>query len=103
MTLAEIHDADMATVLSDAGNTFTFGGAEYACIVADRVASKDLQEGGFMPDFDLSITTRADLLPLPFPEPGDQVTIDGAAYRVMRQRKNFTGKILVLDLQTIEK
>ena len=103
MTLAEIHDADMANVLADAGNTFTFAGTEYACILADRVATKDLHEGGFIPDFDLSITTRADLLPLPFPEPGDQVTVDGAGYRVLRQRKNFTGKILVLDLQTLEK
>lgn len=103
MTLAEIHDADMAAVLSDASNTFTFDDVKYPCILADRVAMKDLQEGGFQADFDLSITTRADLLPLPFPEPGDQVSVDGASYRIVRQRKNFTGKILILDLQTIDK
>ena len=103
MTLAEIHDADMAFILTDAGNSFTWDGADYACILADVTATKDLHEGGFMPDFDLSIHTRRSLFGDALPAAGDLVTVDSEQYRVIRRRTNFTGKILVLDLQTKEK
>ena len=103
MTLAEIHDADLAFILAEAGNTFTWSGADYACILADLNTTKDLQEGGFMPDFDLSVTTRRSLFGDTLPASGELVTIDSAQYRVVRRRKNFTNKILVLDLQTKEK
>lgn len=103
MSLAAVHDADLAVILADAGNTFTFNGTDYPCILADRVKRKDLAEGGFIPDYDLSITTRLALMPETPPDAGDQVTVDGTPYKVIRQRKNFTGKILVLDLMTTEK
>ena len=103
MTLAEVHDADMAVILSDAGNTFSFDGVSYPCILADLVKRKDLAEGGFLPDYDFSISTRLSIMPATPPAAGDTVTVDSVDYRVMRVRSNFTGKILVLDLMTIHK
>jgi len=102
MTLAEIHDADMATILADAGNVFTFGGADYACIASDKIDRKPLVEGGFMEDFDLSLTTRAVLFAT-LPTSGQTLTYDGVSRRVISVRKNFTGKIVVIDCQTVNK
>ena len=103
MTLSEIHEADMTVILGDAGNTFTWDGTDYACILADIVKDKELHEGGFLPDYDLAIHTKVALFGGGLPEPGDQVTVNGSNYRVLRSRRNFTGAILVLDLATIEK
>ena len=104
MTLAEIHNADMAYILTDAGNTFTFAGADYSCIVTDKVDRKPLQGdgGGFIEEFDLSIQTRAELFAT-LPTPGQTLTYDGVTRRIVNVRKNFTGKILTLDCMTANK
>ena len=102
MTIAEIHDADMAHILAVAGNTFTWSGTDYACILEDLSTTKGMMEGGFRPDYDLSIHTRASLFTT-LPANGELVTVDGAQYRIIRTRKNFSSKILVIDLQTKEK
>lgn len=102
MSLAAIHDADMAAILSDAGNTVTWSGADYPCIVSGRAKTKDLQEGGFLADYDFSLSTRASLFST-LPEAGQTVVIESVTYRIVRTRKNFTGKILVMDLVTAEK
>jgi hypothetical protein len=104
MTLAERHSADMAAILADAGNTFTFGGADYACIVTDKVDRKPLMAdgGGFIEEFDLSIQTRVDLFST-LPTAGQTLTYDGVTRRIVNVRKNYTGKILTLDCMTVNR
>ena len=102
MTLAERHDTDLAAIIADAGNTFTFNGADYACIASDKIDRKELEEGGFLADFDLSIQSRVSLFST-LPVAGEQVTYDSVARRIVRVRKNFSGKILTLDCETVNK
>ncbi len=102
MSLADIHDADMARIIADAGNVFTWQDTEYACIISTLGTTKDLDEGGFMDGFDMTLSTRTSLFSA-FLEVGDLVTVNEGTYRVVRVRKNFTGTILLLSLQTKEK
>jgi len=102
MTLAEIHDVDMAKILSESGMVFTYSGADYACTATEAIKQKPLAEGGFVPEFDLTLSTRVALFGT-LPTAGQKVTFDGTEYRIQRVRKNFTGKILNLDLITPNK
>ncbi len=96
MSLADLHDSDMAFIIADAGGaTFTFDGADYGCIVTDKQKSKNLEEGGFMEEFDLAIQTRASLFETA-PAENQLVTYGGQRYRVQKTRLNLTNKLLTL-------
>ena len=98
-TLAEIHDADMAVILADAGEVFTFGGTDYACIVSERSSTKELEEGGFMLDYDFLIVTRKSLFATA-PALGQTVTYRGVTHRIVRVAPNYSDKILNLSVKT---
>lgn len=101
-TLAEIHDADMAIILADAGETFTHNGTDYACIVSERSSTKELEEGGFMLDYDFVIVTRKSLFDTA-PALGETVTYRGNTHRIVRVAPNFSDKILNLSVKTSAK
>lgn len=104
MTLGDQQDADLAIVLAESGNAFTWLDTEYPCILSTEVAQRPLEEGGFMPDYDMTLTTRRRLIQSPtLPSAGDTVTVAGESRKVIRRRVNFTGAILRLDLQTTAK
>ncbi len=97
MTLADLHDSDLAFIIADAGAaTFTFNGADYDCFTSDKEKAKELEEGGFMEVFDLSIVTRASLFETA-PAENQLLTFGGQQYRISKTRLNLTGKILTLN------
>lgn len=99
MALADIHDADMAAILTDAGIVFTFDGVDYACIADEKVGRKELIEGGFMEDADLVIKTRVALFST-LPVAGQTLTYDSTLFRIREVRKNFSAKLLTLVCMT---
>lgn len=102
--LSDLHDSDLAEIIAEAGQTFSFSGSDFACITTDKRTTKQLEAdgGGFLTEFDLQIVTRAVLFDT-MPANGQQVTIDGQLYRISETRLNFTGKILTLGLMTINR
>ena len=102
MSLADIHDRGMRKILADSGEVFTFDGADYPCIVSERSQTKELEEGGFMMDFDFLIVTRKALFETA-PTNGQRVTYRGTEHRIVRVAPNFSDKILNLSVKTVDK
>ncbi len=97
MSLADLHDSDMAFIIADAGAaTFTWQGNDYGCITTDKQKSKNLEEGGFLEEFDLGIQTQTSLFDGPLPSENELVAQNGQQYRIKQTRLNLTGKILTL-------
>lgn len=109
MTFAEQDTRELLHVISDVPLTFIFDGDTYTdgATMGSLVTTKDLTEGGFLGEPDLTITTTlkvlnsSDALVNRFttaPEPQDLVTVSGTVYRIQSTTEDEISSALVLDL-----
>ena len=106
MTLRDVQLADMAAIIGYDGHRFQWNGGDYPCMIGDLTTQKPLEDGGFIQEFDATITARTVDLPS-LPQVGERVTtttgITGGTYRIMRVRENHYGTLVALDLMTVNK
>ena len=102
MTLAEIQAADLATVMADAGNTFTHQGSTYSCIVTTSNNRKPFQEGGFMEDDAIQIVALVSAFSV-VPAIDTKVTVAGVEYRIIAHEYSHTGIQVTLRCEAVNK
>lgn len=102
MSLFQLHDEDLAQILADAGNSFVHNGNTYPCILGDLVTRKPNEDGGFIAEYDLTITTRKSLIQGTIAA-GHRVATEAGEYRVESVRENQSGAIIVLNLISVNK
>lgn len=78
-------DADVAACVTDLGGTMTWDSTDYACVIGaiGKGTSMDGPEGYFG-DQDFMIVVQASLFSGSRPTAGEQVTVGGTAYRIVR-------------------
>lgn len=84
MSLQTEQATDLAAVFDELGETFTFGASTIDCAVTFRGAGRKNELGGFLDDFDLTITARVADLPGTVPAIGNTLTHRSRSYRIER-------------------
>jgi hypothetical protein len=99
MNIQSVQDADMGAIMEMDGHRFQWNGGDYACLAGDITNMKPNQDGGFLAEYDLTITARVVDLPS-LPSVGNQVStsLSGTSYRIERVRRNHWGTLVALDL-----
>jgi len=82
MSLASEQNADLSYIFAELGETFTFGAATIPCSVTFRSAGRKNDIGGFLDEFDVTISARVLDLPTPAPARGSVVVHRSRSYRV---------------------
>lgn len=102
MNIQQVQDADMAAIMEMDGHRFQWNGGEYACLAGDLTNTKPNQDGGFLAEYDLTITARVVDLPS-LPNVGNRVTtsLETGSFRVERVRQNHWRTLIALDLMNV--
>lgn len=115
MTNLESATYDLLGMILDHPVTAEFEGEEYEGTAGGIITSQELEPGGFVEDFDYSwvtslkkrVSRHVDELEDRFPdEPpavGDDLTIDGVEYRIVRTTMDDYGAGVQFDLRTVNK
>jgi hypothetical protein len=74
-------DADLAGILADANQSFSFAGTDYACVINRGNRSSTIMEGGEWAEYTGKVTTRRALFDA-VPEQGDEIVIAGVTYEI---------------------
>jgi hypothetical protein len=82
--------ADLADIFYELGETFTFGASSIPCSVTFRGQGRKNDLGGFLDDFDVTITARIADLPGTPPAVGNTVTHRSRSYRIERVESGQT-------------
>lgn len=75
--------ADLQSIEADITQTFTWGGASYACVASEVVRGRTMEMEGVYGEFDLQIVVRRALLPS-VPGVNNAVTYEGRKFRIDR-------------------
>lgn len=102
MTLAELQKADIARILTDAGNTATIDGQTYNCIVSTAMLKKPLDDGGFIIDPGIEIVALVDDFGT-LPAIGTKATTGGQEYRIVERMVSFTGAQVTFRCEAVNK
>lgn len=84
MSLQTEQSADLAEIITELGETFTFSGSTIPCAVTFRGQGRNNEIGGYLDDFDVQITARVAALPGTPPAVGNTLTHRSRSYRIDR-------------------
>ena len=78
-------DADIATAVADLPGSMTWSGDAYACVIS-AIAKSERMDGqaGIFDEASYQIVVQTSLFAGSRPVAGDQVTVGGTAYRIIR-------------------
>jgi hypothetical protein len=93
---------DFTNLRTEWSTTFTHKNASYTGILSDVGLASELQEGGFLQEYDSDLSILvSDFTTLPVV--GENVTIASVIYRIGKVSKSPCGKVNVLSLISPEK
>lgn len=88
-------NSDLAASIGALGETFTFGGANYACGITRPSKGNAPMEGGSWDEYAGMIVCRLDTL-ASVPEEGDTITVDGKACFVGKVKSNTGNPVVTI-------
>lgn len=115
MTNLESATYDLLGMIEDHPVTATFAEEDYEGTAGGIITTQELEPGGFLEDYDYTWVTSAkkrvsrhvdeleDRFPDDPPGAGDDLTIDGVNYRIIRATKDDYGAGIQYDLRTVNR
>jgi hypothetical protein len=94
-------DSDLAAIIADYPQSVTWKGAAYVCAADDLTKGRRGGEAGIFQEDTLNIHIRTVLFSGARPKGGEQVTYDGAAYRIVSAKTGPDDLMITLACEEI--
>lgn len=94
-------DADLAAIIADYPQSVTWKGAAYVCAADDLTKGRRGGEAGIFSEDTLNIHIRTALFTVARPRDGEQITYDGATYRIVSVKTGPDDLMITLNCEEI--
>lgn len=94
-------DADLTEIIADFPQSVTWKGAAYVCAADDLTKGRRGGEAGIFSEDTLNIHIRTALFTGARPRDGEQITYDGATYRIVNTKTGPDDLMITLNCEEI--